>query len=541
MAQKNPYARITTREPKVPVTRPLPGQVANSTGGFSYGVDDWTRLRRFLILGTEGGSYYSGEATLTKENAEALFRCIAADGRRTVDEITTISVEGRNIKQEPVMFALAACAGAADTTVRTYALSKLPEVCRTGSHLLLFASFIEQFRGWGRGLRDAVSTWYLSPADDREVAVQVAKYQSRYGWSHKDLLALAKPQFWFNDGSVSPTRDSVLRWAAGRLNGETPHDSFLQAVDEVRALDVTKKGDLDRAVSLVEMFNLPWEVLPSELLNVPAVWHGMLPNMGIGALVRNLGRLTANGTITPMSGVENLIVARLSNEGQIRRSRIHPYSVLLGAVTYAQGRGFKGSLSWQPNGKILSALDSTFGLAFKNVEPSGKRTLVGLDVSGSMDGSRIAGSFLTAREASSAMALVTLAVEPWTATMAFSDGFVPINLHAGQSLADVVRSTRNMPFDRTDCSAPFRWATKTKTDVETFVIYTDSEVNVGTHPAAALREYRQHIGHDVKLVVVGMTANRFSIADPNDAGMLDVVGFDASAPALISDFSAGKV
>jgi 60 kDa SS-A/Ro ribonucleoprotein len=289
------------------------------------------------------------------------------------------------------------------------------------------------------------------------------------------------------------------------------------------------------------MFNLPWEVLPSELLNVPAVWHGMLPNMGIGALVRNLGRLTANGTITPMSGVENLIVARLSNEGQIRRSRIHPYSVLLGAVTYAQGRGFKGSLSWQPNGKILSALDSTFGLAFKNVEPSGKRTLVGLDVSGSMDGSRIAGSFLTAREASSAMALVTLAVEPWTATMAFSGGFVPINLHAGQSLADVVRSTRNMPFDRTDCSAPFRWATQTKTDVETFVIYTDSEVNVGTHPAAALREYRQRIGHDVKLVVVGMTANRFSIADPNDAGMLDVVGFDASAPALISDFSAGKV
>ena len=39
-----------------------------------------------------------------------------------------------------------------------------------------------------------------------------------------------------------------------------------------------------------------------------------------------------------------------------------------------------------------------------------------------------------------------------------------------------------------------------------------------------------------KLIVVGMVANRFSIADPNDAGMMDVVGFDTSAPQLMTDF-----
>jgi len=38
------------------------------------------------------------------------------------------------------------------------------------------------------------------------------------------------------------------------------------------------------------------------------------------------------------------------------------------------------------------------------------------------------------------------------------------------------------------------------------------------------------------LVVVGMVSNGFSIADPTDAGMLDVVGFDTATPALISDF-----
>lgn len=38
-----------------------------------------------------------------------------------------------------------------------------------------------------------------------------------------------------------------------------------------------------------------------------------------------------------------------------------------------------------------------------------------------------------------------------------------------------------------------------------------------------------------KLVVVGMVSNGFSIADPDDAGMLDVVGFDAAAPQVIAD------
>jgi 60 kDa SS-A/Ro ribonucleoprotein len=38
-----------------------------------------------------------------------------------------------------------------------------------------------------------------------------------------------------------------------------------------------------------------------------------------------------------------------------------------------------------------------------------------------------------------------------------------------------------------------------------------------------------------------MVSNGFSIADPNDPGMLDVVGFDSATPALMSDFSLGRI
>jgi hypothetical protein len=79
---------------------------------------------------------------------------------------------------------------------------------------------------------------------------------------------------------------------------------------------------------------------------------------------------------------------------------------------------------------------------------------------------------------------------------------------------------------------------KHRVDVDTFVIYTDNETWAGpVHPAQALRAYREARGIPAKLVVVGMTSTGFSIADPNDAGMLDVVGFDTSTPPVIADFA----
>jgi len=67
--------------------------------------------------------------------------------------------------------------------------------------------------------------------------------------------------------------------------------------------------------------------------------------------------------------------------------------------------------------------------------------------------------------------------------------------------------------------------------------YTDSETWAGSiHPEQALRQYRSELVGDAKAVVVGLTSNGFTLADPNDSGMLDVVGFDTSVPAVIADF-----
>jgi 60 kDa SS-A/Ro ribonucleoprotein len=206
--------------------------------------------------------------------------------------------------------------------------------------------------------------------------------------------------------------------------------------------------------------------------------------------------------------------------------------------TYAAGRGFRGDGQWAPITSVIDALDAAFYTAFENVEPTGKRYMLGIDVSSSMGWAGVAGSPLTACEAATAMAMVTVASEKTVFPMAFATAFRQLPLSKRMRLDDALRYTRNQNFGGTDCAVPMLYATEMELEVDVFVVYTDNETWFGNiHPAQALQKYRQKTGIPAKLIVVGIASNGFSIADPKDGGMLDVVGFDTTVPQVMSQFA----
>jgi 60 kDa SS-A/Ro ribonucleoprotein len=298
-------------------------------------------------------------------------------------------------------------------------------------------------------------------------------------------------------------------------------------------------GDVQR---LVEGYGLPWEAIPTQWLAQADMWRTLLPHLPLTALLRNLARLTANGVLMPLGAETEQVAARLTDAEHLRRARVHPVAVLAALMTYQQGKGVRGSLTWDPVTQIVDALDKAFYLAFQNVEPTGKRLVLALDVSGSMSMGMVAGvPGLTPRVASAAMALVTAATEQNVTIIGFSHQMVRLNISARQRLDDAVKAVSNLPFGATDVAQPMLWALANGVQADAFVVYTDSETWYGNiHPAQALQEYRRQTGIPAKLVVVGMVANRFSVADPYDAGMLDVVGFDTAVPSLIADFIGNR-
>jgi 60 kDa SS-A/Ro ribonucleoprotein len=205
-----------------PQNQPIPGknQVENNAGGYVFKVDSWKQLQRFLILGSSGGSYYVSEKKLTQENATAVVDCLMQDGIRTVNEIIKISDEGRAPKNDPAIFAMALAISLGNRDTQSYALNRLSQVCRTGTHLFQFVNEVQELRGWGSALRKGVSKWYTLQ-DPNKLALQLIKYRQRDGWTHKDVFRLASPRL---NKDVFKTLDayrqmkSLFRWVVDPNN-----------------------------------------------------------------------------------------------------------------------------------------------------------------------------------------------------------------------------------------------------------------------------------------------------------------------------------
>lgn len=529
-------------------TEPVPGmaQVKNSAGGFVFAADKWTRFKRFLILGSEGGSYYASEKKLTQENAASVVECIKEDGGKAINLIIDVSSGGKAPKNDPAIFALALALKEGDVETRRLASASIPQVCRIGTHLFQMAEAVKELGGWGRVTKRGFTRWYENQQPD-SLALNLVKYQSRNGWSHRDILRKAKPK------PKSEVQKLSYQWAVGKLPAEQSAQPLVPAL--IRGFEMAKVVTKDtEMVQLITDYNLPRECVPTQMLNSVKVWDALLTSgngMPLTAMVRNLGKMTEIGLIKPLSDASHFVAARLGDKEALRKARIHPMALLMAQSTYSSGHGLKGSLSWNPDSNVVDALDEAFYMAFDTIVPTGKRYLLALDVSGSMSGGSVAGSNLTPRDASAAMSLVTARTEPWHHIVGFGVGgssglwgsgtqLKPLKLSPKMKLPEAVRSISDIPFGTTDCSLPMQYALKEKLKVDVFVIYTDSETYAGVvHPFQALRQYRQETGIDAKLIVCGMVSNGFTIADPNDAGMLDVVGFSTDVPTVMNSFVTG--
>ena len=588
--------------------------------------------------------------------------------------------------------------------------------------------------GIGRGIRRVFGEYFYSRTGI-EIANLMTKYQNREGWTIKDILTLIhiKPSQMKDDGGrlaiehVFKTKeefDSVLAAAPPTADHVK---QLLSAIKEIHTIaerplqpsvnpslaglsNYQYAEELNRIVHLINQVGLCREQLPSQLFKYKKVWEALLQSKGangkgkgmpLTALIRNLGKLSTSeiGIIPPIATMTPSvkdICDRITDAADIKRSRIHPYNILVAMLTYQKGQGDKGGLTWTPNPNVVAALDKAFKLAFQNITPTGKRIKIALDVSGSMSSAFCTGSpIVNCATASVAMMMMTLWTErsgtilagggnapravneaelaslgdapPLWKTIQLPDGrtlyenietnecqftkppelstggggtppptraelpsqgggtppptlaeykatkkylghpdakahsaatpsygygsyytpppaylpelYPPPQSVAGgrnppsnvticafsntlteltnaivgymdatidpatglptMSISDALKLVE-LPFSSTDCALPMVRALENKEQVDAFVIYTDSETYMGKiHPQAALEQYRAATGIDAKLIVVGMTSNCLTIADPKDLNTLNLAGFDTATPRLINDFIGG--
>lgn len=528
-----------------PQSEAIPGRtmVQNRGGGFVFEVDKWERLRRFLILGSEGGTYYAGETELTKESVEGIIACYREDRAATVEMIKDVSLKGSAPKNDFAIYALAACAGAQredgkpDVATRQLALRALTDVCRTGTHLFQFVDYVKQFRGWGQSLQQAIQNYYLhTPL--RNLTFQVLKYQNRVGWSHRDLLRKSRPKV-TSAAANAAGRRALFDYLVRGLKDMKEDANELMVL--VSAFEQAKTAEKAQLINLIKEYELTREMVPTQFLDDKDVVAALFEKQPLHAMVRNLGQMSKIGLMTPGSQIARQVATKLGDRELIRRSRLHPMAILIALKVYAQGHGFLGKGTWTAVPGVIDALDEAFYLAFDNVTPTGKHLRIAIDGSGSMTcaiqgGRKQGGSPLDCRQAATALALVIAHTEPSYEIVGFNDRVFDLPITKKDTLRSAISTLeKHVRGTATDVAAPILGYTRT--EAEGFVTLTDNETWKGKiHPTQALAQYRERSGKAAKFVSVGMATNSYSVADPGDAGQMNVVGFDASAPPVIADF-----
>ncbi len=526
-------------------------EILNSCGLEVFQISDITQVKRFLSLGSENGSYYIREQELTDICILSIERILDTDKRDTLLKlIEDYTYNKKCKKQDPLIYLLARCctykaSNSEYLDFRRNAYKLVTKVCTIPTLLFKFCKYCKVFynkysksNGWNNLHKNAISEWYKTK-NPHTLIYQITKYKDREGYTHKDILRLAHlvPE--------TASQKIIFKYIAKGYEEFCTYlikenILFLDNEDLIRVLSfiqdyerIKDYTDIDMVISLIEKWKFAREHIPTELLNNKLVWEALLLDMPDIALLRNLNKMTMCNLFDDNKQLE-LVCAQIRN-----MCNMHPMQLLIALKTYDNGHGFKGKNKWDPNYIIVNELEKKFYSLFRDCNPTGKRICVAMDVSGSMHAAQAYGTeCMTAAEISCALSMVLKSIDPMTEIMGFSKGFIELDITPSNSLQTNLKKIRSLPFSTTDISLPFIWAMENDKQFDVFIVLTDNETNTNKiKPVEALRQYRSKMQiPNCKLIVVAMTANNFSIADPNDKNMLDIAGFDGTVPDVINSF-----
>lgn len=526
----------------------------NLAGGYAFKADDWQALRRWLLCGSLTNGFYQSSFDMTTQNLEIIKRLVNENPKKVAEEILYASKKGINV-QIPILGLVFLSMG--NKEAKGAFKEVFGEVIRTASHLYTFFKYNKMLRGFGRLIHSSVNSW-LDSHDPKELEYQFLKYQSREGWSAKDVLRIVKPV------ESDPIKSNLYGWIVGKS------DNIDEAFERIKIYETLKQGLSESdVVDAINKYRLTWEMVPANIERTKAVWKAIFMNMPVGATIRSLGNLTEKGIFEDSEMIYTLD-KRMSKEN-IHKAYVHPISTANAYKVYTSAGYYgKSKLSWTPNNKVSSILERVIEDSFDNVEKTNKKFMFGLDVSGSMTGFRGGGDvksmILSPMEIEATIALATVRTEEEVFVGGFSDNYTPLpgwnkslewsttlktinsamnySGWRGSNGKNIVDGIWPNSFGGTNAGSTYEYAIRHKIDADVFVFFTDSENWLGYHPAEALKKYRNVMQKpEAKAIYITLLpySDNITLVDPKDRFSYDVAGFSADTPKIISFIAKGDI
>eukprot|EP00111_Clytia_hemisphaerica_P024087 TCONS_00071016-protein len=192
----------TEQEPDLttPQNQPLQGQSQNAAGGFSYTIDNITRLKRYLILGSDKAKYKGGSQAENIQNIPVVEELLKeGKGKEVIDLIVQFAREARISKEENILMVLRDCmmyqgdAMYEDRTIQRAAYDSIVKICNIPTKLFRLMELCKPcYQNNWKPLTKPVSKTQLRKKAKQE-AKQAAQQQNQRPSTSTEIPAAQPP------------------------------------------------------------------------------------------------------------------------------------------------------------------------------------------------------------------------------------------------------------------------------------------------------------------------------------------------------------
>lgn len=412
-------------------------------------------------------------------------------------------------------------------------------------------------------IQKTIQKWYNSKSG-QELAKIYGRHSGLYSWTHKDLIKYAHVK------SDTPEKAAVIKYILfGKLD-ESPEDT--PEVKEVQQIlkkiqTVRKTTDPAVAIPIINELKLNHNQINNQLHTSQEIWSAVLPQLSVQDILKLLPKLYKLGHLKASTPTQSKIVEVLTSPEQIKAHQIHPIEVFIHMKNYEKGgRPMDGRLvSHLKNEKKISdeelekirsrnvpkcpviknCISKCLSLSYSNVSSTGKRYLITIEVPAT-DMYCISNKNILGLEAALAYTLTVMKTEKDVTVAVYKENEIQlINLEKGGQFHENLNKLREQKSGDFSPAASIDWANNKKKHFDVFFNFMThshdfQKMDKLAKVVESVYRYKKKVNlQNVKVVSFSLSSMTSTVADgtPN---VLDVIGFDATIPKLVSAFIKGE-
>lgn len=480
----------------------------NEAGGLAYSLSSEQALAQFAATGCLNSTYYATE----QDQLQTVLELAAACDARFVAQTAVFAREQGCMKDLPAL--LCAILAVRDGTLLT---AVFPRVLDSGKMLRNFVQIVRSGQVGRKSLgtlpRRLVRQWF-------EVRTEQQLFDASIGTqpSLADVVRMVHPK------PGTPARDNFFRYLLGK-----PFAIELLP-PEVAQFELWKRGE-------AALPDLNFQFLSGQRLD-EAQWRTIAQRASWTTLRMNLNTFLRHG-VFGCAETTALVAERLADPDRIVRSKTFPYQIMTTLLNTADSL---------PSA-IRTALEAALEIATANVPALPGRTVVAVDVSGSM-ASAVTGhrkgstSKVTCLDVAALFAAAILRQNQGAAVIPFHDHVCAVELDPRATILQTSKQLRELPSGGTNCSAVLAQLNQRGERADTVIYLSDNQSWVdaspnGTQPGMLVewRRFKQR-NRQSKLVCIDLQPYR-TVQVPAADDVIHVGGFSDQVFEVLRSVASG--